>query len=96
MRLGPFRSFDIKDVEELLKANKIGFSLFIDKELEKKILNDFNVAATPAPRATAGHLNLSIFYFDIADGDFEKVKKDFEKYGVVAASDGSYELGEED
>ncbi len=96
MRLGPFKVFELETIKELLSSSGIEFGLFIDKDLEKKILDQFHERAQTAPRTTAGSLNLSIVYFDISKEDFIKVKEPLKKYGIEAPSDGAFELDEED
>jgi hypothetical protein len=90
VRLGPFNPFDVDALTVLLESNKIKFEIFFDKDKEKKILEKSN---RRLPQGA--NLDLAIVYFDIADEDFEGIKDALEKYGIVAPSDGSYELGEE-
>lgn len=96
MKLGPFNIRDVDSLVELFEKKNISFKLDFDKNLERQILERYHQSATPAPRATAGTLDLSTAFFEIKDQDVDKVKDDLEKYGVLGSSDGSYELGEED
>lgn len=95
MEIGPFTPGDVEALKALFEAKKIKFSITVDREAEQGLLSDFNRRATTAPRATAGHLDLQIVYFEISDSDFEKVAENLEKYGIKpSTSDGSYELGD--
>ncbi len=94
MELGPFSISEIEPVKELFESKKVPFEILIDKEAEEQQMAEFHAQATQAPRAMAGRLDLKIVYFEIADEDFEKVQHGLEKFGIMAMSDGSYELGE--
>lgn len=95
MEVGPFSISDVEGVKELFASKNISYEILVDREEEEKIMAAYHARATPAPRASAGSLDLKIIYFEISDSDFEKVKISLEKYGIIPVSDGSYELGEE-
>ncbi|MES2769188.1 MAG: hypothetical protein V4596_08585 [Bdellovibrionota bacterium] len=95
MELGPFSISEVESVKELFESKKVSFEILIDKEAEEQQMAEFNAQATQAPRAMAGRLDLKIVYFEIPDEDFEKVQHGLEKFGIMAMSDGSYELGED-
>jgi hypothetical protein len=95
MELGPFNISEIEYFKEIFTRRKVAYEILIDKDLEEQIMAEFHEKATTAPSAMAGQLDLRIVFFEVANEDFEKVKADFENYGVLEPSDGSYELGED-
>jgi hypothetical protein len=95
MEIGPFNIRDTDVLKELFESNGIEFSILIDKEAETEIISSHNKSATISPRYMAGRLDLKTVYFEISEEDFYKIKSSLEKYGIVAPTDGSYELGDE-
>lgn len=96
MKLGPFNTIDFNGITELLESKQIEYSVEIDEQAKNEILASYHDRAQYNPRQMAGSLDLKIIYFEIADGDFEKVKGALENYGIVPLSDGSFELGDEE
>ncbi len=81
MRIGPFSSFHVGHLEELLQQKNIEYSLFQDPEAVEKI-RDVEVERTPTRlpvyRSTGDYI-----YVDLADADAKSLRTELEKFGVV-------------
>ena len=88
MIIGPFNEFDIEAIHDLLEAKEIQFEVKVHQNLLEK------AHQTSGTRRSVA--DIKAVHFEISDEDFKKIEADLERYGIVAPSDGSYELGEED
>jgi hypothetical protein len=87
MLLGPFSAMDIETVRQLLGSKNIQFEL----SLNLAHLNDPTAKKNGGRNFIRGDSNVA--FFEIQDSDFPEIAAEMEKYGVVAPSDGSFELG---
>lgn len=95
--LGPFRIHEIDKLREVLEARGAQHEFIADEDLRDRLMAEHHESATTlGPRATAGKLDLRYIFIEIEDAEFQKVATEFEKFGIMAPSDGSWELAEED
>lgn len=95
MTLGPFNIREHEHIKMILESKGVPFGVYLDQELEEQLLKNFHQGATISPRSSAGRLDLKTLFFEIQDEDFFKVQLELEKFGIVAPSDGSWELSED-
>ena len=95
MELGPFAISEIESIKALFESKQVPYEILIDQVAEAQFLAELGAESKQAPASMGGKLDLKIMYFEIAESDFEKVEQGLEKYGIMAVSDGSYELGED-
>jgi hypothetical protein len=88
-KLGPFRPFDIRAIEEILRRLGVAFEVIVDEAERDRKIAEHNERATPAPRQHAGDFDASYIYFKIDEADFAKIGDRLEKFGVASPSDGS-------
>ncbi len=81
MRIGPFSSFHIGQLEELLQQKNIEYSIFQDPEAVEKI-RKLEVERTPTRlplyRSTGDYI-----YVDLAAADAMSLRAELEKFGIV-------------
>jgi hypothetical protein len=87
MLLGPFSAIEVETLEELFKLKGVEYQLIVNEQLLKE---------HESAHGRVFNLGLKFIRFEIADEDFVKVAEEMEKYGIVAPSDGSFELDNED
>lgn len=81
MRIGPFSSFYIGQIEEMLQQKNVEYSLFQDPEAVEKIRDvEIERAPTRLPvyRSTGDYI-----YVDLAEADAKSLRTELEKFGVV-------------
>ena len=81
MRIGPFNSFHISQLEELFKKNNVQYSLFQDPEALKKI-RESEVQRSPT-RFPLYQSNGDYIYVDLQETDVDALRAELETFGVI-------------
>ncbi len=81
MRIGPFSSFHVDQVEELLQQKNIEYSLFQDPEAVEKI-RDLEVERAPTQNSVYQSTG-DYIYVDLTDDDAKSLRSELENLGVV-------------